>query len=341
MKEPLRIEVEPLSDQRWARIERSLMDRVASETDKVAGLPTRSSRRLGVRAWLAAAAMVAALVVLVFAVRQSPEHAAVDHPSRITTGKNPSHLALPGLALEVQPESAVVVGAETPQGQLIVLDGGSILCQVAPRQSDAPLIVQAGGVRVRVVGTRFSVTRLGESARVKVYEGVVEVSSASESVRLEAGEEWPARMVQNPVAEPVPSTSAEPGSKAAATRLPAIETLGEKAATTKGTNATSAAGERRAQSATPADSTRRRSSQEVFEEATALEQSDPSRASRLYRKLESGTDSWAQNALYARGRLEASRGNPAEARRLLERYLERFPGGSNAEDARAVLRRLR
>jgi TolA-binding protein len=78
----------------------------------------------------------------------------------------------------------------------------------------------------------------------------------------------------------------------------------------------------------------------VFERATALERSDPARASQLYRSLELGTDSWAQNALYARGRLAASRGNPAEARRLLERYLERFPRGSNAEDARAVLRRL-
>jgi hypothetical protein len=39
--------------------------------------------------------------------------------------------------------------------------------------------------------------------------------------------------------------------------------------------------------------------------------------------------------------LEATRGNGTEARRLLERYLERFPNGSNAEDARAVLKRLR
>ena len=65
------------------------------------------------------------------------------------------------------------------------------------------------------------------------------------------------------------------------------------------------------------------------------------RASELYGTLESGAGSWAQNAIYARGRLEASRGNRAEARLLLEQYLERFPNGTNAEDARAVLRRLR
>ena len=85
----------------------------------------------------------------------------------------------------------------------------------------------------------------------------------------------------------------------------------------------------------------RPSSQAMFEEATRLERSDPARASRLYRRLETGSDSWAQNALYARGRLEASRGNSREARRLLESYLQRFPRGSNVEDARAMLRRLR
>ncbi len=85
----------------------------------------------------------------------------------------------------------------------------------------------------------------------------------------------------------------------------------------------------------------RRSPQAIFEEATGLERSDPTRASELYQKLESQGGSWARNALYARARLAASRGNVGEARRLLERYLERYPRGSNAEDARAVLRKLR
>ena len=79
----------------------------------------------------------------------------------------------------------------------------------------------------------------------------------------------------------------------------------------------------------------------MFEQAAALERRDPARAAKLYAELESSGDSWAQNALYARGRLEASRGNLAEARRLLERYLERFPRGNNADDSRAVLKRLR
>jgi hypothetical protein len=79
----------------------------------------------------------------------------------------------------------------------------------------------------------------------------------------------------------------------------------------------------------------------VFEQAAALEREDPARAAHLYGTLESGADSWAQNALYARGRLAAARGNRTAASRLLAQYLERFPRGSNADDARAVLQRLR
>jgi hypothetical protein len=283
--------------------------------------------------------------ILVFAVRPLPERATLEHPSRITTGKSSSHLALPGLALEVQPESAVVVGAETPQGLLIVLDGGSITCQVAPRQRDAPLIVQAGGVRVQVVGTRFSVTRLGESARVQVYEGVVEVRSQGHSLRVGAGEEWPARAT--------PPTSPKAAAADAERRPKAADESDEStrnakpaaAARTKGRSNTSAPTTREPSATTTEQATTEasshRSSQEVFEQATALENSDPVKASQLYRTLESGSDSWAQNALYARGRLAASRGNSGEARRLLELYLQRFPRGGNAEDARAVLRRLR
>jgi hypothetical protein len=79
----------------------------------------------------------------------------------------------------------------------------------------------------------------------------------------------------------------------------------------------------------------------VFEQAAALERRDPARASELYRSLEAEGDSWSQNSLYARGRLSASQGNATQARAVLTRYLERFPHGSNAEDARAVLQRLK
>src|SRR5690606_34835686 len=158
-----------LPEQRWAKIERSLIARLREGSQDLERLPQRRARKLGLGVWLAAAAAIATLAAVVLAVRSLPDATPIEYPSRITTGSSPSHLALPGLALDVEPQSAVVVGAETPQGLLIVLDRGGIVCRVKPRASDAPLIVQAGAARVRVLGTHFNVTRQGETARVRVH----------------------------------------------------------------------------------------------------------------------------------------------------------------------------
>ncbi len=336
MKKLSQIEVEPLSEQRWSRIERGLMFRLAEDGNRAtSSSPTSRARSQG-RAWLLAAAVVGLLCGAVLIVRGLPERARIEQPTRITTGSTSSHLALSGLSVDVEPQSAVVVGAETAQGVLIVVDRGSIVCQVRARAHDAPVIVQAGETRVRVVGTRFRVVRFGEAARVQVQEGVVEVSARGSSLRVRAGEEWPAAPALGEPAEPsealvVPSATLPPpdGTKRASA------TPARPGAATARSRSSSAPAEETAPPEAPS------SRQSVFEQAALLERSDPVQASKLYASLESRGDSWAQNALYARGRLEATRGNRAEARRLLERYLERFPNGSNAEDARAVLSRLR
>lgn len=369
MKQLLRIEVEPLPEQRWARIERSLVTRLEYELEPPRRASERPHKGANARTLLFAALAMAAAAALVILIPVWRQGTTLEHPSRITTGPSPSHLALPGLVLDVEPESAVVVGAETPQGMLVVIDRGSIVCQVAPRPSTAPLIVQAGELMVKVVGTRFSVTRLGEVARVKVFEGVVEITSRGESTRVSAGESWPPE-VRQPTSKS--NSAAEAGSgdvtlplassvlpgpvlPGPALRSPAAPQAPRPSAGNVRADAVVA---RRSQDPSPAveksspsvppskeaaaaQDVPRRSRQDVFEEATTLERSDPSRAARLYHQLESGSDSWAQNALYARGRLAASRGNSGEARRLLEQYLARFPRGSNAEDARALLGRLR
>lgn len=328
-----RIEAEPLSDQRWARIERSLFSRLEQEAAaRVDRVPPGARSR--VPAWLVAAAvLVSAALVALVVVRSVAEPPPVSVPSRIATGAQGSHLSLSGLSVDVEPHSTVVVGPETRQGLLIVVDRGGVVCDVAPRPSDAPLVVQAGAARVRVVGTRFSVKRLGEAAHVVVQEGVVEVSSGGQRFRVAAGEEWPPRASRGQAPEtapvippPLASDAVARGDAAPPRRAP----LGSRS---KATPARSPVTE------VPVE--RAPSSQEIFEQAAALERRHPAQASQLYAKLESGGDSWAQNALYAHARLEATRGNRAAARRLLERYLERFPRGSNAEDARAVLERLR
>jgi len=78
-----------------------------------------------------------------------------------------------------------------------------------------------------------------------------------------------------------------------------------------------------------------------FESAAALEVRDPPAAARIYRELASGSGPWAANALFAEARLSAERGQREAARALLSAYLDRFPGGPNADDARALLVRLK
>ncbi|HKQ67776.1 MAG TPA: FecR family protein [Polyangiaceae bacterium] len=346
MRRNLEVQVEPLTEQRWSRVERAIFARLDAEASGRAP-ETPRTRSHAPLAWMSAAAAFAALALVIFwrAPTGAPRELGVS-PSRISTGKNPSHLELPGVSLDVNPESAVVVGGEAQRSMLIVVDRGEIACDVAPRAADAPLIVQAGEVRVRVVGTRFKVSRLGESARVEVQKGVVEVSVAGKTTTVGAGESWAsakevvssAPEVTAPREPSVPSGAMLPDGvvvpEAHVRRAP------PRGAVTQAHPVTPAPApvvEEREAPAAP----RARSSQDLFESAAKVEVSDPGRAITLYRSIETGQDSWAQNALFAHARLEATRGNKGEARRLLLQYLSRFPRGANADDARAVLERVR
>ena len=77
--------------------------------------------------------------------------------------------------------------------------------------------------------------------------------------------------------------------------------------------------------------------QVLFELAAQLEVRDPVAALRIYGELAGGVDGWAASALFASARLEAERGLAPQARALCDSYLQRFPRGPNADDARALL----
>ena len=101
-----------------------------------------------------------------------------------------------GSSLKVEPRSRVEVGDRTPSALKLVLARGRIACDVTHRPGRS-FVVAAGGVEVRVVGTRFSVANEeaegGARVEVRVERGTVEVRGAgpgAEVVRIEAGHSW-------------------------------------------------------------------------------------------------------------------------------------------------------
>ena len=305
-------EMEPLDEERWDRIEGRLFDRIDREGDHP--LPQRSRPAL---AFVLAGAAAAAVLGL---LSQSFNHTPVASmgPSRFVTHGDGSHIDLNGAALDVSPESALVVSGDDAHGMILVLDRGSVSCEVSPRGGRPPFIVQAGEVSVKVVGTHFTVRREGESASVQVDKGVVEVTARGELAVIRKGESWPPRAL---AADPPPPVTA-----------PAPPTLPRPATTTTTTTtATTTMTSGGPKSPTP---------EERYEAAAELEARRPDGSIAIYRELAKGDGPWAANALFAEGRLEADRGHRTEARQLLSDYLKRFPRGANADDARQLLQRL-
>lgn len=109
---------------------------------------------------------------------------------RITTGKGEIRrvpLSDGSMAI-VNTETRVKVDLQ-PELRAVALDEGEAWFEVA-RDRDRPFVVKAGDVRVRAVGTAFSVRRLATGAVVQVTEGVVEawcVGNEAAAVRVSQG----------------------------------------------------------------------------------------------------------------------------------------------------------
>ena len=120
---------------------------------------------------------------------------------RITTGKGEIRrvpLSDGSMAI-VNTETRVKVDLQ-PQLRAVALDEGEAWFEVA-RDRDRPFVVKAGDVRVRAIGTAFSVRRLATGAVVQVTEGVVEtwcVGNEAAAVRVSQGR----KAFVTPVAKP-------------------------------------------------------------------------------------------------------------------------------------------
>jgi hypothetical protein len=370
-----KVEVEPLGEASWQRIERNVMQaleregrplREARELGEALG-PARPASRASLRfayGFVLTGAAAAVLAMLSGRLLERPRPA--DALERVVTHESATHVAYGEATLDVAANSALVVSGDDERGVLVVLDRGQVTCEVAPRRGRPPFLVQAGDVRIRVIGTKFSVRRDGDAAAVVVDHGVVEISERGQVARVSAGEIWPR---PTPPAAPAPSmikTAREPPEPMAPPSAPQpVATVPSKHALHRphlkhGKHTTAvrapAAPAPRAPlpvepeppappvvpaPARPAPPPPAVSAQERYEAAARFEARDPEGALGIYRSLSTGSDNWAANALYAQGRLQADRGRLREARALLRSYLERFPAGHNADDARHLLNRLR
>jgi hypothetical protein len=368
--------IPPPSDSVLNRIERG----VFSALDARAVLPDRA--RESRRRIFAFAMAGAAVTGVVFGVREWRRGETLPaRAAQISTTTSGSHIAIAGAALDIAPHSAVSFGGGRDGAVVVVLDRGAVTCEVAPRSKRAPFIVEAGTTRVTVIGTRFSVHRIGDHATVTVDHGLVEVADTNMTELVHAGERY--RPGEPVTREPLASEAPGAMSLAPALAAPAVLSVvpvvsqnhplarqprprrvaladtadtadvdkGHPAGTPMEPSATPTAApvvaalvaaapaikpQADAQSGAPAGA-QRGSIQVLFELAAQLEIRDPVAALRIYGELAAGEGGWAASALFASARLEAERGQARMVRALCEEYLQRFPEGPNADDARALL----
>ena len=319
-----RLEIEPLSDARWTRVERAVLQAVAGAASPRAVRPPIEGSR-----WRPAAAILVLAGALATIAGGLTWRAFVPSTpagaTRVETAAIGSRVEFGDSTIDVGPASAVRLAGDETHGVVVTLDRGRVECDVSPRRERPAYLVEAGGVEVRVVGTHFAVTRTGDAVAVDVQRGEVAVTSDGVESLVDAGGHWPssvpapssAVMAANP-----PVVASAPPSPASVTREPGA----------------SRAIDGRPGAARPLSPP---SPREQYEAASRLEAQQPEAAVAAYRDLSRQGGAWGENALFAAGRLQADRGNVDDARHLLRDYLGRYPGGPNAADARQLLDRLR
>jgi hypothetical protein len=320
MEHGKKVQPEPLSEQRWSRIERRLFERVANGEAEVQApastVQTRSRAPFAAVLVLAGAAAAAVGALGFRAIYVQPATSSVVAKTRVDTTTAPgasSHVSVGEASLDVAPESVVSVTGDDTNGVTVVLERGRVECDVPPRNGRPPFWVKAGEVSVRVVGTHFAVSRVDSSVDVAVQHGVVQVTAKGEQLDVHTGETWPHAPAISVAASAVPS--ANPSAQdAPVASVPPVAPI----------------------ASVPPPSPR-----ELYEAATRLEAARPDLAVARYRALAGKGGPWGMNALFAQGRLESERGHVTEARAALTDYLTRYPSGPNAGDARALLERLR
>jgi hypothetical protein len=327
--------IEPLSDAAWSRVERGVWAQLDAEPG------ARRAAEAPRRWWLVVApvAAAAAVAALVLAIRVGP--AALDEPSRVVSGPAPSSVQFGDSHIDLDASTALTMRHEA-EHPMVMLERGGAWFTVAPRQARPAFIVRAGDATVQVVGTRFRVVRSDERIAVEVERGRVDVNFRGGTAEIGAGQRWssdaPGQIIAT--APPPPPHAAEPSAATAPEPEPEIEPTPAPAPPARKHaprppvhTAGSADAAEPAPGAADAD-------RAEYDRLAALEPRSPDAALAGYLALAHGTSRWAAPALFAAGRLAHDR-HDRRAGSLLTIYLQRFPDGANAADARELLDRLR
>ena len=341
-----KIPVPEVDELRLARIERKILADVAA-TNKTTNLSHMRWARfsLGIVA-------VAGVALAIFLNLRSSETPGLQLPSpaplptQLVTGPGQSDtLTLGDAVVEVAENTTISVQRFAEGRTLLILDKGSVHCEVQPRKNRPEFQVRAGDVDVTVVGTAFDVSR-DEVVKVAVQRGIVSVTTSNETLRLHVGESWQGSPIagtpletilaqqerETALAPPVLVVTQEkedvrPSPAPVARRVHRNKEKREKGSTpvTLGEVLSGA---------NPLRPVARPSHGTTVSKLLAVAANDPATAVKTLHALGSkSTGNEASFALYGRAYLLFFKLNKrAEVVRAAKQYAKRFPGGREAED---------
>ncbi len=257
--------------------------------------------------------------------------------SRATPAPQPLALVESRLALAdgsvavVAPGADVRIAEESATAVRVVQRAGSVRYDVRPA-ADRRFVVEAGGVRVEVVGTAFTIAVEAEGARVRVDRGQVRVDDGARRIDLRAGEE----LLVTPVLPTAPATPvpAEPAPRPTQTTStpapPPFADLIERAddARAEGRLADAADLLRAAAAAHPADP----GLPTAYFTLGRIERTlgRPTQAADAYRRCRaSAAGSLAEDALVEEAEALADAEHFDESREAARLYLDRYPRGTH------------
>jgi FecR-like protein len=223
--------------------------------------------------------------------------------AHVSTSDAPEKMRIGDSELTLARASELRVSGNDRGGWFLALEQGAVECNVRPRATRPPFVVIAGETRVRVMGTRFSVTQAERGTQVAVDEGKVLVEYRGQMTELVPGETWTEEAAPvKPQASAAPVADTPPPKKRVSRAMARV--------------------------------------QKRFDQAERLETTKPQAALRIYRSLRRTRGPWQADALYAEARFEHELGHDKRSKALLNQYLKRHADGDKAGDARTLLERI-